>query len=61
MRLREFWRRVVFLVQRNRRLRELDEELRLHADLRAACCNKRASLRNRQPLQRSGNSGIAPL
>ncbi len=35
MRLGEFWRRAAFLIRRNRRLDEMDEELRLHAELRA--------------------------
>lgn len=33
--LRELWRRVSFLIQRKRRLEELEEEMRLHAELRA--------------------------
>ena len=35
MKLTELWRRLVFLVQRKKRLEELDEEMRLHTELRA--------------------------
>lgn len=34
MLLGEFWRRLLFLVHRKRRLEEIEEEMRLHADLR---------------------------
>jgi predicted permease len=35
IKLAEWWRRLVFLVRRDRLTRELDEELRLHVELRA--------------------------
>ncbi len=34
MRLDEIWRRVTFLIHRTKRLAEMDEEMRLHAELR---------------------------
>src|SRR5687767_8536167 len=35
MRAGEWWRRLVFLLRRDRRLAELEDEMRLHVELRA--------------------------
>lgn len=45
MRLNELWRRIAFLIHREKRIEEIGEEMRLHAELRARML---------------GESGIAP-